>query len=64
MSIGTDQVGNRLGDLDLIEAVGQVLDVERALIVRRQAILVVVGFAHDLNVRLNSQAGRINHFQA
>ena len=52
----------RLSNFQLIDAVGQSLHVEIALIVGRQSV-PILGLAGDLNRRLYAQAGWIDNIQ-
>jgi hypothetical protein len=49
--------------LNLIKAIGQALRIERTLFARRQRVAILIRPAHDLNVRLHSEPGGIDHSQ-
>ena len=53
-----------LRNFEPIDAVGQPLHVERALIAGRQGVPVLIRRAGNLNRRFHAQAGRIGHFKA
>ena len=54
----------RLPDFQLIEAVGQALHVQTALIAGRQSVAILIRLADDLNGCSYAKTVRIGHFKA
>jgi hypothetical protein len=54
----------RLLDFELIDAIGQALHIQVALIVGRQSISVLIGLADDLHRGFHGKTGRIGDFKA
>ena len=50
-------------DFEMVDAEGQALQVEGALVAGRQDASILVRFTNDLNDCLYAKAGRVGHFE-